>query len=264
MRCLKVIIRCPSPWQFLPSCYCPLPPAEPVTNAASMTNAALKIRPIAETASLSTRIYEELKAAINNMDIYDPNATLKLDERSLSEQFGASRTPLREALMRLDQDGLVKILPRRGILIVRKTKAEILEMITVWAALESMAARLACDVARDADLARLQKLVDTYDDTRVYQHMSEYSDDNIRFHSTIIRLSGCGLIAEMTDGLFRHVRAIRRRTIHEQDRAERSVRDHTMIVEALLKREADLASRLVREHTMKLRDHVDKHVDLED
>jgi len=229
-----------------------------------MSNTVLKIRPIPETASLSTLIYDQLKSAITSMDIYDPDADLKLDERGLSEQFGASRTPLREALTRLDQDGLVKILPRRGIIIVRKTKAEILQMITVWAALESMAARLVCEVATDAELAELQSLADGYDSSRVYQHMSEYSDDNIRFHSTIIRLSKCDLIAEMTDGLFRHVRAIRRRTIHEKDRAERSVLDHSAIVEALVERDADRAAKLVREHTMKLRQHVEQHVSLDD
>lgn len=228
-----------------------------------MSGNVLKVRPIVETASLSTRIYEQLKQAISNMNIYDPDAELRLDERGLSEQFGSSRTPLREALMRLDQDGVVKILPRRGIIIVRKTKAEILEMITVWAALESMAARLACEVAADEELEELNDLVSGYDSTRVDQYMSEYSDDNIRFHSTIIRLSQCALIAEMTDGLFMHVRAIRRRTIYEKDRAQRSIKDHTRIVKALIKRDADLASRLVREHTMKLREHVDKHVDLD-
>ena len=194
---------------------------------------SLKIRPIVETASMSTRIYEQLKAAITTMDIYASDANLKLDERGLSEQFGSSRTPLREALTRLDQDGLVRILPRRGIVIVRKTKAEILEMITVWAALESMAARLVCEVATDDEIVELRQLVDAYDSSQVEQHMSEYSEDNIRFHSKIIRLSQCDLIAEMTDGLFRHVRAIRRRTIHEKDRAQRSVQDHRQIVEAL-------------------------------
>ena len=228
-----------------------------------MSGNVLKVRPIVETASLSTRIYEQLKVAISNMNIYDPDAELRLDERGLSEQFGSSRTPLREALTRLDQDGIVKILPRRGIIIVRKTKAEILEMITVWAALESMAARLACEVASDAELEELQSLVSGYDSTQVDQYMSEYSDDNIRFHSSIIRLSECELIAELTDSLFMHVRAIRRRTIYEKDRAQRSIRDHTRIVKALIKRDADLASRLVREHTMKLREHVDKHVDID-
>ncbi len=228
-----------------------------------MTSNVLKIRPIVESVNMSTRIYEQLKAAILNMNIYDPDAELRLDERSLSDQFGSSRTPLREALTRLDQDGLVKILPRRGIIIVRKTKAEILEMITVWAALESMAARLACEAASDQDLAELQTLIDAYDSTQVDQYMTEYSDDNIRFHSTIIRLSDCELIAQMTDSLFMHVRAIRRRTIFERDRAQRSVRDHSKIVKALVKRDGDLASKLVREHTMKLHEHVSRHVELD-
>ena len=76
------------------------------------------------------------------MNIYDEAAELRLDERELSERLAISRTPLREALARLEQEGLVRIVPRRGVYIVRKTKDEILQMITVWAALESMAARL--------------------------------------------------------------------------------------------------------------------------
>ena len=229
----------------------------------SMSGNALKIRPIAEPASLGQRIYEELKGAIQAMNIYDPDADLKLDERSLSQRFGASRTPLREALTRLDQEGLVKVLPRRGILIVRKTKAEILEMIMVWAALESMAARLACRVASDAEIAELASLAESYDVEHVGEHMTEYSDDNIRFHSSIIRLSRCKLIGEMTDDLFMHVRAIRHRTIFESDRAKRSVGDHRGIVAALAERDADKVERLVREHTMKLHDHVKEHVDLD-
>ena len=82
----------------------------------------LDIRPIADPVSLSTLIYEQLKVAIASMNIYDDGIDLRLDERRLSEQFGSSRTPLREALMRLDQEGLVTIRSRRGVYIVRKTK----------------------------------------------------------------------------------------------------------------------------------------------
>ena len=71
------------------------------------------------------------------------------------------------------------------------------------------------------------------------------------------------MIGDITDGLFFHVRAIRQRTIGEMDRLKKSIADHVAIVDALEKRDADLASRLVREHTMRLRDHVEKHVDLE-
>jgi DNA-binding GntR family transcriptional regulator len=225
-----------------------------------MANADLDIRPIDEAPSLKTRAYEALKSAIAGMNIYDDEAQLRLDERALSLRFGVSRTPLREALAQLEQEGLVRIVPRRGIYIARKTKAEMLEMIAVWAALESMAARLAVDVATDEEISALHELVDGFNPADVGSHMFEYSDVNIRFHQAIIALSRCKMIADMANGLFTHVRAIRRRTIFERDRARRSIVDHKDIVEALEARNGERAERLVREHTLKLREHVDRFV----
>ena len=212
--------------------------------------------------SLKARAYDALKNAILKMDIYAPDAELRLDERDLSASFGVSRTPLREALAQLDQEGLVRIQPRRGILIVRKTKTEILEMITVWAALESMAARLAAQVASAEDIAKLHPLVDGFSQDAVARQLGEYSDANIAFHSAIIALGDNALIGEITGNLFFHVRGIRRRTIVELDRAQRSVLDHREIVTAIEQRDADRAETLVRNHTLKLRDHVEKNVDL--
>jgi DNA-binding GntR family transcriptional regulator len=228
-----------------------------------MGNVQLKIAPIGESQSLKSRAYEALRTAILNMNIYAHNANLRLDERDLSAQFGVSRTPLREALAQLDQEGLVKIVARRGIYIVRKTKTEILEMVTVWAALESMAARLATKEASDEEIERLHDLVDDFSTDEVARKMGEYSDANIRFHQAIIGLGKCELIRELTDKLFFHVRAIRQRTIFEQDRARRSVVDHREIIAALEARDTERAERLVREHTLKLRDHVDRYVDLD-
>ena len=228
-----------------------------------MADTHLKIAPIGEGLSLKARAYDALKLAILNMNIYADDAQLRLDERDLSQRFGVSRTPLREALAQLDQEGLVKIVARRGIFIVRKTKAEILDMITVWAALESMAARLATKEASDAELATLHDLVDTFSTDEVARQMGEYSDANIRFHQAIINLSKCHLIGELTDKLFFHVRAIRQRTIFEQDRAKRSIVDHKKIVAALEARDTERAERLVREHTLRLRDHVDRFVEID-
>jgi DNA-binding GntR family transcriptional regulator len=230
---------------------------------ATTANAQLKIAPIGDGQSLKSKAYEALRRAIMGMNIYDRNVDLRLDERQLSAQFGVSRTPLREALAQLDQEGLVRIVARRGIYIVRRTKAEILDMITVWAALESMAARLATKEAADEEIARLHELVDDFSADEVARKMGEYSDANIRFHQAIIGLGKCALISEMTDKLFFHVRAIRQRTIFEQDRAKRSIVDHKEIVAALEARDTERAERLVREHTLKLRDHVERYVDLD-
>ena len=228
-----------------------------------MTGVSLKIAPIEENLSLKARTYAALKQAITDMNIYADDAELRLDERELSEKFGISRTPLREALAQLDQEGLVRIVPRRGIYIQRKTKAEILDMITVWAALESMSARLATKEASDEELASLHGLVDQFGQDELARRMGEYSEANIQFHQAIIALGGCPLIAEITKGLFVHVRAIRQRTIFEQDRARRSIVDHKEIIAALEARDTERAERLVREHTLKLREHVELHVDLD-
>lgn len=228
-----------------------------------MSNLQLDIKRIDEGFSLKARIYEALKNAIMNMNIYDDGTELRLDERRLSEQFGISRTPLREALARLDQEGLVNIVPRRGIYIVRKSKVEILEMITVWAALESMAARLITQNASDEEISSLRDLCSTFDGEAVKARIDEYSDTNIRFHQAILKLGKCELLNEMAQGLFMHVRAIRARTISEQDRANRSIVDHMHIIEALEARDVELAERLVREHTLNLKAHVERYVDMD-
>ena len=221
----------------------------------------LVVRPIEDDFSLKNRIYASLREAITSMNIYDEEAQLRLDERELSEKLAISRTPIREALARLEQEGLVRIVPRKGVYIVRKTKAEILEMITVWAALESMAARLIIEQASDEEIASLRKLFATFQDGQLQAKIDEYSDTNVEFHQTLLKLSRCQLLQDMADQLFIHLRSIRARTIAEGERAKRSIIDHLHIIEALEARDAELAERLVREHTMNLAKHIEENVD---
>jgi DNA-binding GntR family transcriptional regulator len=206
--------------------------------------------------SVGQLAYEALRSAILEMDVHDPDADLRLDEKELAADLGVSRTPVRHALARLEQEGLVRIVPRRGVYIVRKNKREIIEMITVWAALESMAARLTCERATDEEIASLRKLFATFDDGEVRLRLNEYSAANLRFHQRIIELGRSPLLLDMANGLLAHVRAIRGRTIGDDDRAERSIVDHIHIIEALEARDAELSERLVRDHALALADHV--------
>jgi DNA-binding GntR family transcriptional regulator len=195
------------------------------------------------------------------MDVYHSDADLRLDEKTLAAQMGVSRTPVREALARLEHEGLVRILPRRGIYIVRKSKAEIIEIITVWAALEGMAARLVCERATDDEIATLRSLFTEFVGGELRAHLNEYSAANLRFHQRIIELCQSPLLLQMVTNLLVHVRAIRGRTIGEEDRAERSIVDHMQILEALEARDAELAERLVKDHALNLADHVQRTVD---
>ena len=220
----------------------------------------LKVERLSVTISLRRLACEAIKRAITEMDIYGQAGEIRLDERQLSEDLGVSRTPIREALTVLEQEGFVRSVPRRGIYVVRKSKREIIEMITVWAAIEGLAARLACERASDEDLAQLRALFGTFD-VDPSEHISEYSHANMAFHQALIRLGGCAPMTELTENLFIHMRAIRDVTIRQDNRAQRSIVDHMNIIAALESRDADRAARLVREHTFGLAAHVEKYGD---
>jgi DNA-binding GntR family transcriptional regulator len=224
---------------------------------------SLEVPRLDTSTSFAKEAYAALKRAITAIDIYGHPDEVRLDERRLSQDLGVSRTPIREAMTLLEQEGFVRTRPRRGIYVVKKTKREIVEIITIMAALESMAARLAAERASDAEIAELRRLMDEFRSGND-ERLDEYSDANIAFHQAIIRMSGCALLAEMTENLFIHMRAIRKITIHQENRAARSITDHMRIIEALERRDPALAERLAREHTLGLAAHVERHGDFLD
>ena len=155
-----------------------------------MAEADIAIVRIAPETSFKNKAYEALKEAILKMDIYATPEQVMLDERALSERLGVSRTPIREAIAMLEQDGFVKTVPRRGIVVVRRTKSEIVDMIRAWAALESMAARLITTTARKKDITALRDFFKDFGKDRLPQdHVEEYSKANIAFHQALISLS---------------------------------------------------------------------------
>jgi len=219
------------------------------------------IIPLAQSRGLKIQVYEALRELIGRMDIYTSKDPIRLDERALGEQLGVSRTPVREAISRLEQEGIVENIARRGAFVVRKSKDEILDIVDVWAALESMAARLATSRASDEEIAQLRANFLTYDGDDARAHIDEYSDTNIEFHQTIIRLGHSELITQMADQLFFHMRAIRASTIKDRDRVAQSVMDHSRIIEAIEERDAYHAEQLVRDHALELAKHIERYVD---
>ena len=102
----------------------------------------LVVAPIGSRETFKDKAYQALRDVIVSSGVYRSRTDIRLDERQLAQDFGISRTPVREAMAQLEREGFVRSVPRRGIYVVRKTKQEVIEMITAWAALESMAARL--------------------------------------------------------------------------------------------------------------------------
>ena len=218
--------------------------------------ASVVLKPVEASFSLKEHIYGVLREALLELDVYSRGTILRLDERRMAEQLGVSRTPVREALNRLEQEGFVTIQARKGIFINKKELPETLELIKVWAALESMAARLACEEATDGDIGQLRAMAAQFSQDRAKADLDEYSEANIQFHGAVMRISGCSKLQELSENVFAHLKPIRRRAMRDSTRTDRSVVDHMNIIEAIECRDADLAGRLVREHTLRLHDYL--------
>jgi DNA-binding GntR family transcriptional regulator len=215
---------------------------------------------MAET-TLTSRAYDVLRQAIADMPIYDgTDHDFRLDERALAEGLGISRTPVREALLRLESEGVVRAVPRRGIYVIKKTKAEIIEVILASAALEAMAARLAAERATNEEIADLISRFSQFRGERPTVPLNEYSELNLDFHQRIVELAHSELFSEHIARLQIHMRAIRQRAIGDDERMAHSVVDHAHILEALEARDADVIEAQVRQHAFDLAEHVRLHV----
>ena len=230
-------------------------------NPRPETSARIVLAPLGDTSTFADRAYTALKDTIVSLNVYEQPDEVRLDERQLASDLGISRTPVREAMAQLEREGFVRSVPRRGIYVVRKSKREVIEMITAWAALESMAARLITTNASNEEIATLRKMFATFENGQARAHLDEYSEVNIEFHQTIIRMSRNHVLIDLAANLFTHMRMIRRKTIGEQDRVDRSIRDHMNIIEALEARATERAEDLVRDHALGLADHVAKYAD---
>ncbi len=226
-----------------------------------MSEARLVVAPIDSRETFKDKAYTALRNLIVSSDVYRSRTDIRLDERQLAQDFGISRTPVREAMVQLEREGFVRSVPRRGVYVVRKTKSEVIELIQAWAALESMAARLITQSASTADIAGLRRMFTTFEGDKLHAKLDEYSEVNIAFHQAIIELSGNQVLIRLAENLFTHMRMIRGSTIGEDDRVERSIRDHMNIIHALEARDTERAEDLVRQHALGLAEHVAKHVD---
>ena len=222
--------------------------------------ATLQLSPLNTNVSFRDQAYAALKQAIMQADIYSHAHEIRLDERQLSESLGVSRTPIREAMTVLEQEGFLRTVPRRGVFIVRKTKKQIVEMIEMWAALESMAARLITATARKKDITALRDYFKEFGKDRLPEdHVEEYSRANIAFHQALISLSESPVLVDLTNDLLLHVRGYRQLTIGRKDRTATSLPEHLGMIEALEARDTELAEKRARDHTLGLAAYVEAH-----
>jgi DNA-binding GntR family transcriptional regulator len=172
----------------------------------------------------------------------------RLDEVRLAEQFGVSRTPLREALQRLESSGLVTLIPRRGAFVRQPGPLELLEMFEVMAELEAVCARLAARRMSDDALDELRLANMRCQAASDAQDTDLYYMENEKFHATIYRESGNSFLEQESLKLQKRLRPFRRQQLRLRGRMPQSLTEHEAIVEALTAGDSNAAANALRDH----------------
>ena len=171
-----------------------------------------------------------------------------LTEISLSKRLGVSRTPLRGALHRLAEEGLVEITPNRGAVVVGVGKEELVDIYKIRMRLEGLASREAAARISEEDKEKLRdsvELSEFYIGKQDTEHLKELDSE---FHNIIYRASGNRLLCKTLSELHRNIKVYRKLSLTVADRLEKSVEEHREILNAIIAGDADTADDLTFRH----------------
>ena len=207
--------------------------------------------------SLGSRAYQELRRIILEGQV---GPGKKLNEGELAKALGISRTPIREAINRLEKEGLVETFPQRGAFVIQFTEKDVYELFLIRENLEGLAARLAAEKITPSSLAKLEACVEGFKEPFQEKDIQRYSREDFRFHQTIVLLSDARRLMKLVSLLLDHIRMFRLTTRGVPDRMKASLADHRRIIEAMRQKNPEEAERRMRQHLQRVRDGVMENI----
>jgi DNA-binding GntR family transcriptional regulator len=199
--------------------------------------------------SLGQDVFEYLKNAIIDQTILPGS---RLVESKIADMLGISRTPLREALHKLEREDWIEQVPSGGFQVVTLTREEIEQTFGIRSVLEAYAARLAAENCRDKDLIPLEKKI------KEYQRCLELNKDrenlqiiNTQFHDLLYALSKSAKLIKMINQLRAQISRFRHIILKQDDYAQKSNDDHIRMLEAIKARDGEAVEQLVRAHILR-------------
>lgn len=208
-------------------------------------------------SSLAERAYQEIKRAIIKGDLAPGSAVL---ETALSRQLGMSKTPVREALQRLEHDGLVRVQPRVGYVVSPVTMGDVQALFELRLMLEPASAELTAARIQEDLLAELTDLARvSFADAR-RENYSYYSDVNTRFHLGVVRGAGNDRLTVIAARVLAEAERILHLAVHLRDASDQVIRDHVEIVEALRQRDGARARLVAERHLLTSRERVTRAI----
>ncbi len=172
----------------------------------------------------------------------------KLVEQTLAQEMGVSRTPVREAIRRLEAEGFVVSIPRKGVVVSRTDKEEIVQLYSIRAELEGLAARWAIEHADENDIQKLDEAVLRMEETAASGDLDGVVQSNALFHDAIAQASKSRILCTLLKTLQDNIQRFRFQSLHLPGRPEAALAEHKEIVAAIKGKKAEEVDRLLKEH----------------
>jgi DNA-binding GntR family transcriptional regulator len=215
--------------------------------------------PSGKPSALKDWAYDAIKESILNLRV-PPGAQLHIED--LADQMGISRTPVREALLRLESDGLVRAVPRVGFFVTEISRRDLEDLFEVRALLESHAAEKAASLLTEDELAHIDRLLETSVSAVEQGDLDSFLETEIALHTLLIERAPNRQLVGMMESLQDLTHRERILSLESLENVRESCIEHQRIVEALHQRDGELAGRLMREHICAVRDRMLQFVDL--
>ncbi len=185
---------------------------------------------------------------------------VQLDEQQLADRFGASRTPVREALRQLAVSGLVEMRPRRGVIVTRLTPERIMDMFEAMAEIEAMCVRLATNRMTPLERSRLIRLHNESEEMVAVGDVDAYDAMNRDFHERLYEATHNSFLAEQAKLTRTRLTAFRRTQLRQGDRIVRSREEHERIMAAISEGDGEAAARQMRAHMLNAASALERYI----
>lgn len=203
--------------------------------------------------SLRGRVFNVIRENILS-GVYKHNEALK--ETKISEELGVSRTPVREAIRQLELEGLVDIIPNKGAIVTSIGAGDIDDIYAIRSRIEGLAARWATEHMTKDDIEYLEEIIYLSRFHLKKGHIEQLYDLDTKFHEKIYDSSGSRIIKHVLRDFHNYVKRVRLASLASEERAEKSIIEHELILEAMIKKDLDAVERLTNEHVLKTKQNL--------
>ena len=218
-----------------------------------------KVQKLIDNPNLRSQTYKILKNMVITREILPGK---KISEETLAQEIGVSRTPIREALFRLEHEGIVKIIPRRGAFVVKQSRENIVEILQVREVLEALIVRLVTPLLDESDIRKLRSSLEKLRAIpEKERHVIDYTNSELEFHDILRKKCPNQMLRRMMEMVNARLQIIRLRTVVLTGRPQKTLDEHTAILEMIEKGDAEEAELMMRRHVISVKKTALENID---